>query len=196
MKVKSVLFSLLAVVAFVAFVSVGSARATLGWLDWPTTWFKVKVSETGKIAPVLPLGGSVEKNNEKTTTTYLLVDTLDVTGTTYGVVYCTFDGSVWTRNSGEWPILGGEPENFLTFFDFTYVDAPASVQEYWIPLEIKGKEKSNTAGEISSASFKNLGGVFYEVRVAERGVGSVKFTGSFITPDKVTDQVPPGCRIP
>ena len=197
MRVKSVLFSLLVVVAFIGFVSVGITHAALDFVDLTGTWFEVKVSETGIAGPIVPPGGGVVTNNEKKATTYLLVDTLEITTTTYDVVYCTFNGSVWTRQINlEWPVLGGEPENFFTLFDFSYQDAQASTQTYWIPLSVTASEKTDTVGDINSASFKNIGGGFIEARVAESGVGSVKFTGSFIKSDQVVKEVPVGCRTP
>ena len=205
MKFKSVLCTMLAVVAFVGFVSVGITHAALGFDDWQGVWFEVKSSETGKSGPVVPLPGSVETNNEKTSITYLLVDTWDLTTTTYGVVYCTFDGSVWTRQTTTAPggidplqleVLGGQPEDFLTFFNIAYQETPAILQTYWIPIEITGKEDNKNPGVIKSAQFKNLGGIFTEASAGERGVGSVKFTGKFIASDKVVDKFPPGCRIP
>lgn len=200
MKVKIVLVSLFMVVAFVGFVTVGPARASLDFIDWAGTWFKVTASETGKAGPVVPLGGSVITDNEKNFTTYLFIDTWNLSDTSYSVVYCTFNGTVWTRHTElEWPVLGGEPENFLTFFNFSYQETQAITETYWIPLLVTGKEVKNSVGEIKSASFQNLGGIFYEEIgtpiVTSKGVGSVKFKGSFIKADKVTTVVPPGCRI-
>jgi len=141
MRVKSVLFSLLVVVAVIGFVSVGISHAALDFVDWSGTWFEVKVLRLEK-PDQLFLGSAVVTNNEKTATTYLLVDTWEITTATYGVVYCTFNGSVWTRQTNlEWPVLGGEPEDFLTLFDFSYEDAQGSVQTYWIPLNVTGKRK-------------------------------------------------------
>ena len=196
MRVKSVLFSLLLVVAFVGFVSVGITHAALDFVDWSGTWFAVKVSETGKAGPVVPPGGNVVTDNEKTATAYLLVDTWEGIAARYNVVYCTFNGSVWTRHTGLiWPVFG-EPENFLTFFLFFTEEPEGNEQSFVIPLNVTGKEKPNTVGEINSASFKNLGGAFIEQRVDGGSMGSVKFTGSFIKPTQVGDKVPPGCRIP
>jgi len=170
--------------------------SALDFVDWSGTWFSVKVSETGKAGPVVPPGGNVVTNNETTATAYLLVDTWEVTTATYEVVYCTFNGSVWTRHTGLiWPVFG-EPENFLTFFLFFTEEPEGNEQSFVIPLNVTGKEKPNTVGEINSASFKNLGGVFFEERVGESGMGSVRFTGSLIKPAQVVDKVPAGCRIP
>jgi hypothetical protein len=201
MKVKIVLVSVFMVVAFVGFVTVGPARAALDFIDWAGTWFKVTVSETGKAGPVVPVGGSVQTNNEKSSTTYLFIDTWDLATTTYSVVYCTFNGTLWTRNTGlELPVYGGEPENFLTFFNVSYQETQAITETYWIPLLLTGKEVKNAVGEIKSASFQNLGGIFYEEIgspvVTSKGVGSVKFKGKFITPTKVSTDVPPLCKVP
>ncbi len=196
MRVKSVFLSLVVVVSFVGFVSVGITHAALDFVDWSGTWFSVKVSESGLAGTVVPPGGNVVNNNEGNTTTYLLVNSWDFDTATYDVVYCTFDGSVWVRHTGlEWPVFGGEPDDFLTFFIFSYEESQANLQSYWIPLNVTGKEKSNTVGQINSASFKNYGGVFTEERPTQRGMGSVKFTGSFIKADQVTNKVPAGCRV-
>ena len=65
---------------------------------------------------------------------------------------------------------------------------------------MKGKEDKQTVGKITSASFKNKGGIFLEevgdVDVTQRGVGSVKFNGSLIRSDEVDDEVPVECLIP
>lgn len=199
MKVKSVLCSLFVVAAFIGFVSVGVTHA-LSFADWGGTWFSVQVTETGK-------GGSapgpfyvedkIYTNNEKATTTYLLVDSYDFNTATYSVVYCVLGASIWTRYTGlQWSAIGGEPENFLAFFTVSYEDPDGREQAYWIPLNVKGKESNNNAGEVTSASFKNLGGVFTEVRPDEAGMGEVKFKGSFVDPDYVLTLVPQGCRVP
>ena len=168
MRVKSILFSLLFVIAFVGFVSVGITHAALDFVDWSGTWFTVKVSETGKVGPVVPPGGNVVTNNKATTTAYLLVDTWEPTTGIYDVVYCAFDGSVWTRYTGfQWPV-SGQPENFLTFFALVYEQPQGTFQTFLIPLNVIGKEKPNTNGEINSASFKNLGGVFSRIGWAKR----------------------------
>jgi len=195
MRLKTVLFSLLLVVAFIGFVSVGITHAALDFADWSGTWFAVNVSLTGKAAPVVPPSNIVTSN--ETATAYLLVETSAPPG--YDVVYCTFDGSVWTRHTGlEWLVVG-EPENFLAFFNFPYSDHLRNRGgEYWIALNVKGKENPNMVGAINSASFKSFSGVFVEERgdTGEGAMGSVKFTGKFIKPSQVVDMVPTGCRIP
>jgi len=197
MKFKSVLFSLFVVAVFIGFVSVGVSHAELAFADWSGTWFEVSVSETGKAGPPAPVVDEIYTNNEKTSTAYLLIDSYDFDTSTYSVVYCAFGSSIWTRYGDlEWNALAGEPKNFLTFFSVTYTVPQGHVQTYWIPLNVKGKESSKYAGEISSGSFKNLGGIFREVREDEIGLGEVKFKGTFIDPEDVVTLVPEGCRIP
>ena len=197
MKVKSILLSLLVFVAFAGFVSVGVTHADLTFATWQGTWFEVKQSETGKAAAVLPLGGEVVKNNEKTTKTYLKIESWDLDTATYTVTYCRYDGSNWVPNYNfDLPVYGGEPENFLAFFNAAYQDTPAILQTLWVPLEVKGKDVNNNPGVVKSGSFKNLGGIFTETAAAGRGMGSMKFTGKFISSDKVAEIVPDDCREP
>jgi hypothetical protein len=124
--------------------------SALDFVDWSGTWFSVKVSETGKAGPVVPPGGNVVTNNETTATAYLLVDTWEVTTATYDVVYCTFNGSVWTRHTGLiWPVFG-EPENFLTFFFFSTEEPEGNEQTFVIPLNVTGKEKPRDGEKTTS----------------------------------------------
>jgi hypothetical protein len=202
MKLKSVLLSLLAVVVFVGFVSVGVTHAQMTFATWQDAWFEVKQSETGKAALILP-GGPVEKNNEKTTKNYLQINTWDAGTATYTATYCFLNGAgVYTKQTITEPegldplglvMLGGEPEDFLTFFSIAYQATATIVQTLYVPLEVKGKPVNDNPGQIKSGSFKNLGGVFIEEAAAARGVGSVKFSGKFIPTDKVLDKVPPLC---
>lgn len=112
-------------------------------------------------------------------------------------MYCAFDGSIWTRYTGlQRNAVGGKPENFIAFFSVSYEDPDGRQQSYWIPLNVKGKESSSNAGEIKSGSFKELGGVFVEVREDETGMGEVKFKDGFVDPDDVLLLVPEGCRVP
>jgi hypothetical protein len=93
--------------------------------------------------------------------------------------------------------LGGEPGNFLSLFAFQNQETPGVFQSSWIPLEIKGSASRQEPNVLSSASFKNLGGIFLEEITTlppQGGVGSVKFTGSFIRPDQVSSKVPGACR--
>jgi hypothetical protein len=196
MRVKSVIFVFVFSVLLIGFFSIGNVKA-LDFADWNPTWFKIKVSETGKAGFVVPPGGDVVTNNEKTTENFLAVK--DYTNSAFVVWYCTFNGSVWDYQEELWPILGGEPTEFLTLFTFNYQQSQNVLQTYWIPLHVKGKENSSSVGEIKSASFKNLGGIFREQIgtpiVTQQGTGTVKFSGSLITRDKVLSDVPEGCRI-
>ena len=199
MKVKNVLFGLLAVVAFVGFVSVGVTHAQITFASWQDSWFEVKRSETGKAALTFP-GGPVEKNNEGTTKTYLFIDTWDLSTTSYTAVYC-FLGPAGTYTKQTLapvvlPMIGGNPEDFLTFLALAYQETATIVETLYVPLEVKGKAENNNPGQIKSGSFKNLGGIFIEEADIAGGLGSVKFTGTFIPNDKVNDKVPPLCLLP
>jgi hypothetical protein len=203
MSFRKLFAILVTVIAVSGFLGAGSARA-LDFADWAfPIWFKVKVSETGKAGPVVdplaPQGGKVVTNNEKQSNAYLAV--LQYVEPNFEVGYCTFDGTVWTTQVGlTWPVLGGEPTKFITLFNFTRQQSQNIAEEFWIPLEVKGTEAANTVGEISSASFKNHGGIFLEnvgtPVVTQRGVGSVKFTGNLVKgTEKVEKDVPEGCRL-
>jgi hypothetical protein len=206
-SIKKMFFSLLFAVTVVGFISIKPAGA-LTFNDWNNTWFAIKSSEKGKIGPVVDtpqsIGGEVSTNNEKTDTSYLVIESYSISETafsetTFVIGYCVYDTSVsipvWTRYSTMLPVLGGNPKNFLSFFHFPIQESANAYQEYWIPLEIKGSESRQVTGEITSASIKNLGGIFLEeVAVpAQGGIGSVKFTGTFIKPDDVATKVPPAC---
>jgi hypothetical protein len=198
-KIRSVFFI---AIMLIGFYPLGTVQA-LQFADWSEIWFKVKVSETGKAGIVVslltPNGGEVVTNNEKTFDAYLRMG--NYVDATFYSGYCTFNGTVWaTQADLPMEVVGGEPERFLTLFNFKRVQSQNITEEYWIPLEIKGKETSNTVGEINSASFKNLGGIFLEEIgtpvVTQRGIGSVKFTGSLIKGTKeVESTVPECCRI-
>ena len=199
MRLRSMVFVLFLAVMVVGFFAAGTAQA-LSFTNWEGTWFKVKMSEKGKAGPVVPPGGEVDTNNEKTTTSYLVIDSYDISATAYSetafvVGYCVFNGSAWVNHVAVWPVLGGEPEHFLTFLTYSLDEIQNnSLQTSWIPLEVKGKENNKTPGEITSASFKNLGGIFREEIdsiIPYGGVGIVKFTGTLIG----SDQVPPDCLL-
>ena len=59
----------------------GVTYADLGFADWGGTWFSVQVSKDGKagtaVPPVNPDRGEGVANDEKTVTSYLLVDSYD-----------------------------------------------------------------------------------------------------------------------
>jgi hypothetical protein len=202
MRLRSMVFILLVAATVFGFFVAGQVQA-LSFANWEGTWFKVKMSETGKAGPVVPPGGEVATNNEKTTTSYLVIDSYDISATAYSetvftVGYCLYNGSAWVNHAVTWPVLGGEPEHFLTFLTYSLVETQNSLQTSWIPLEVKGKESNKTPGEITSASFKNLGGIFREEIdsiIPYGGIGIVKFTGSLIGSDQITVTVPPGCLI-
>ena len=109
---------------------------------------------------------------------------------------------VWELQEGlPMEVVGGEPEKFLTLFNFNRRQSQNITEQYWVAIEVKGKEASNTVGEINSASFKHLGGIFLEEIgtpvVTQRGIGSVKFTGSLIKgTEEVESTVPVCCTIP
>jgi hypothetical protein len=203
MKLKSVVLSLLAVVAFVGFLSVGVTHAQITFESWQDAWFEVKQSEKGKAAAVLP-GGDVETNNEKTIQTYLNILTWDQATATYTAAYCFPDGTgLYTRQITnapapavdplELPMVGGNPEDFLTFFSIAYQETATIVQTLYVPLQVKGKPLNNNPGQIKSGSFKNLGGIFTEEAELAGGLGSVKFSGKFIPTADVVDKVPLLC---
>jgi hypothetical protein len=199
-------------ITLIGFYSISTVHA-LNFADWSGTWFKVTVTETGKAGTVVseltPNGGEVVTNNEKKADAYLKFERFEIAGDPpyFEVGYCSFNGSVWATQlvgyiSGlplTLPIIGGEPTEYLTFFNFKRQQSQNIVEEYWIPLEVKGKETSQTVGEIKSASFKNIGGIFLEEIgtpvVTQRGVGSLKFKGSFIKSTEVEAKVPEGCRV-
>lgn len=205
MRMKKICFVFFVAISIIGFYSIGPVQA-LQFADWSGIWFKVKVSETGKagivVSTLTPNGGEVVTNNEKTFTSYLKMQSylLDATAT-FSVGYCTFNGTVWaTQTDLPMEVVGGEPERFLTLFNFKRDQSQNISEEYWIPLEIKGTEKSQTVGEINSGSFKNLGGIFLEEIgtpvITQRGIGSVKFTGSLIKgTEAVESDVPEGCRL-
>ena len=208
MSIKKMFSCVLFAVAIIGFVFSSNSLA-LNFDDWTGTWFTIKSSEKGKIGPVVDTpqsaGGEVSTNNEKTATSYLFIESYNISQTafsetTFAIGYCVYDTSVpatpvWVRHSTILPVLGGNPENFLSIFAFPIQESTNVYQTYWIPLEIKGSESRQVSGEITSASIKNLGGIFLEevAAPAQGGVGSVKFSGTFIKPDDVATKVPPAC---
>jgi len=207
MRLRNMVLILLVAATVFSFFMAGQAQA-LSFANWEGTWFKVKVSETGKAGPVVsaltPNGGEVVTNNEKSTTSFLVIDSYDITTTAFSetvfaVRYCVYNGTAWVNHAAAWPVLGGEPEYFLTFLTYSFDEIQNnSLQTSWIPLEVKGTESRQTVGEITSASFKNLGGIFREEIdsiIPYGGIGIVKFTGSLIKSDQVTGTVPPDCLL-
>jgi hypothetical protein len=200
---KKICFVFFIAITLIGFYPIGIVQA-LDFEDWQPIWFKVEVSETGKagivVSPLTPNGGEVVTNNEKKYDAYLnMGNYLDAT---FYTGYCTFDGSKWLLQENlPMQVVGGEPEKFLTLFNFIREQSQNITEQYWVAIEVKGKEASNTVGEINSASFKHLGGIFLEEIgtpvVTQRGIGSVKFTGSLIKGQAdVENKVPVCCRIP
>ena len=58
--------------------------------------------------------------------------------------------------------LGDRDEMLPTLFNFNRRQSQNITEQYWVAIEVKGKEASNTVGDINSASFKHLGGIFLE----------------------------------
>ena len=89
------------------------------------------------------------------------------------------------------------PRDFSPFSILIVRQSQNITEQYWVALEIKGKEASNTVGEINSASFKHLGGIFLEEIgtpvITQRGIGSVKFTGSLIKGTEEVESTVPEC---
>lgn len=198
-------------ITLIGFYSISPVQA-LYFPDWSRKWFKINVSETGKagyvVGPSNPEGGEVVTNNEKTTYAYLKLIYFEALGDPpyYEVGYCTYNGSVWlternrygTTEPLTWPVLGGEPTRFLTLFNMKRNQSQTVTEEYWIPLEVKGTESNQMVNNINTGSFKNIGGIFLEeignLTVIQRGIGSVKFTGTYIKDTQTEIDVPLGCR--
>jgi hypothetical protein len=203
MRMKKIFFVFFIAITCIGFYPLGIVQA-LNFADWSPIWFKVKVSETGKagivVSPITPNGGEVVTNNEKTYTTYLNMG--NYVDSSFSVNYCTFNGTRWELQEGlPMEVVGGEPEKFLTLFNFNRRQSQNITEQYWVAIEVKGKEASNTIGDINSASFKQLGGIFLEEIgtpvVTQRGIGSVKFTGSLIKGQaEVESTVPLCCTTP
>ena len=202
MRMKKICFVFFIAITLIGIYPLGIVQA-LNFEDWSPIWFKVKVSETGKagivVSPLTPNGGEVVTNNEKTYTAYLNMGIIYVDATFY-TNYCTFNGTRWElQPEGPLPmqVVGGEPEKFLTLFNFNRKQSQNITEQYWVAIEVKGKEASNTVGDINSASFKHLGGIFLEEIgtpvVTQRGIGSVKFTGSLIKGQEEVESTVPEC---
>jgi hypothetical protein len=206
-------------VFFLAAILIGlfsiNAAWSLDFADWSRTWFKVRVTETGKAGPVVsvlnPQGGKVVVNNERIADVYVKIERYEIAGDPpyFEVGYCSWNGTVWSTQKERldtpgqpliWPVVGGEPKRFLTLFNFERIQSQNITEEYWIPLEVQGTEAAQTVGEVNTASLKNLGGIFLEEigtpEITQRGVGSVNFTGSLIKGTaNVEKMVPEGCRL-
>jgi hypothetical protein len=203
MRMKKICFVFFIAIMLIGIYPLGIVQA-LNFADWSPIWFKVKISETGKaglvVSPLTPNGGEVVTNNEKTYDAYLNMG--NYVDSSFSVNYCTFNGTVWVRQENlPMEVVGGEPERFLTLFNFNRRQSQNITEQYWVAIEVKGKEANNTVGDINSASFKHLGGIFLEEIgtpvVTQRGIGSVKFTGSLIKgTEEVESTVPLCCTSP
>ena len=203
MRMKKICFVFFIAITLIGIYPLGIVQA-LNFADWSPIWFKVKISETGKaglvVSPLTPNGGEVVTNNEKTYDAYLNMG--NYVDSSFSVNYCTFNGTVWVRQENlPMEVVGGEPERFLTLFNFNRRQSQNITEQYWVAIEVKGKEASNTVGDINSASFKHLGGIFLEEIgtpvITQRGIGSVKFTGSLIKgTEEVESTVPLCCTSP
>jgi hypothetical protein len=208
----------LSLIYFLAFTIIGfyfidSAQA-LEFVNWSGNWFKVQVIETGKAGTVVtefnPDGGEVVINNERSTYVYLKLQKYEVVDDAryFEVGYCSFNGTRWYteffRYPPEdkipliWPIIGGEPTRFLTLFNLKREQSQGIIDEYWIPIEVRGNEANSEVGRVYSGSFKSIGGIFLEEIgypiTTQRGIGSLKFNGSLIVRENVENVVPVGCK--
>lgn len=211
MKRSSLIFFL--AFTLIGFYCLDSAQA-LEFVNWSGNWFKVQVVETGKAGTVVtefnPDGGEVVINNERANYVYLKIQRYEATIDTqfFAIGYCSFNGTRWFteffRYPQEneipltWPIIGGEPTRFLTLFNLKREQSQGIIDEYWIPLEVRGNEANSEVGRVYSGSFKSIGGIFLEEIgypiTTQRGIGSLKFNGSLIQRENVENVVPVGCR--
>lgn len=211
MKRLSLIFFL--AFAIIGFYSLDSAQA-LEFVNWQGNWFKIQVVETGKAGTVVtefnPDGGEVVINNERANFVYLKIQRYEATIDThyFEIGYCNFNGTRWLTEffrypEGSeipliWPIIGGEPTRFLTLFNLKREQSQGIIDEYWIPLEVRGNEANSEVGRVYSGSFKSIGGIFLEEIgypiTNQRGIGSLKFNGSLIQRENVENVVPVGCR--
>ena len=124
MRLRNMVFVLFLAVTVVGFFAAGTAQA-LSFDNWVGTWFKVKMSETGKAGPVVPPEGEVVTNNEKTTTSYLkiesfgiepdFIESIGITVPVFVISYCVPEGSTWRRDLNRLPILGENQRNFFPY---------------------------------------------------------------------------------
>ena len=206
MKIKKMFLSL-AVVGFVGVFMAGTVQA-LDFEDWSQVWFKLQVKQNvngknGKISEAIPPGNSpVDKYKDKFSV-YLVVENCTVESpAACEITLCSFDGTDWGRQpSGTWPLLAGNPERFLTLFDFTYTENPSTpiLQRFLTPLQVSANVKSSNPHEITGATVQNLGGAFLVtvgVPAEQVAIGAAQITSSWIKPNNVLDKVPLGCRVP
>ncbi len=206
MKIRKMFLGLV-VVGFVGVLMVGTVQA-LDFEDWSQVWFKLQVKQNvngtnGKISDAIPPGNSpVDKYKDKFSV-YLVVDNCTAESpAACEFTLCTFDGTYWVpQPSGTWPLLAGNPEKFLTLFDFTYTENPLTpiTQRFLTPLQVKATVKDSNPHAITGASIENLGGAFLVTvgdPAEQYAIGAAQITSSWIKPDNVLDKVPTGCRVP
>ena len=160
MRMKKICFVFFIAITCIGFYPLGIVQA-LNFADWSPIWFKVKVSETGKAGIVVsPITPTEVKWSQTTKRHILHISTWGTyVDSSFSVNYCTFNGTRWELQEGlPMEVVGGEPEKFLTLFNFNRRQSQNITEQYWVAIEVKGKEASNTIGDINSASFKRPGG--------------------------------------
>jgi hypothetical protein len=204
MKIRKMFLGLV-VLGFVGVLMVGTVQA-LDFEDWSQVWFKLQVKqnvngENGKIGGAVPPGDSSLSKYKDKFNVYLVVESCTELSPACEVTLCTFDGTTWGRQSTtEWPLLAGNPEKFLTLFDFTYTENPLTpiTQRFLTPLQVSAKVSNSNPHEITGASIQNLGGAFL-VTVGDPAeqvaTGAAQITSSWVQPQNVLEKVPAGCRV-
>jgi hypothetical protein len=206
MKIRKMFLGLV-VVGFVGVLMVGTGQA-LDFEDWSKVWFKLEVKQNvngknGKISDAIPPGNSSVSKYKDEFKVYLVVENCTAESpAACEFRLCTFDGTFWVpQPSGTWPLLAGNPEKFLTLFDFTYTENPATpiTQRFLTPLQVSATVKSSNPHEITGATVQNLGGAFLVTvgdPAEQYAMGAAQLTSSWIKPENVLEKVPAGCRIP
>lgn len=199
MKSRKMLLVFGVVVGLMGAFAVGTGQA-LDFDDWNQVWFKVQATEKGKIGDAIPPGSSSLHGFQDNHNFFLVVERFDDATVSLVVTLCNFNGTLWIRQpSGTWPLLAGDPEQFLTLFDFTFAENSVNIERVVIPLKVKASANNKNPHTITGASISSLAGVFlvaFGQNADEYATGSVKFTGSWINPDNVVTRVPDGCRLP
>ena len=207
MKIRKMFLGLLAVVGLIGVLWVGTGQA-LDFEDWSQVWFKLQVKQNvngsnGKISDAIPPGSSSVSKYKDQFSVYLVVDNCTEADVDCDFTLCTFDGTVWSAQpSGTWPLLAGNPEKFLTLFDFTYIENPLTPirQRFLTPLQVSATVKDSNPHQITGASIKNLGGAFLvtvgdPAAPEQYATGAAQITSTWIQPQNVLDKVPVGCRV-
>ena len=197
MRISKVLLVSLTLAAFVGVWGVGMAQA-LTWADWTTNnpWFKVKVHERGKQAPVAVspgVNGKVSNDKERDQNIYIHITSCDITATPQvcNVVICTPVASTPINATNTIEVMSGFPNDFLAMLDFTFAESTTISEQMTIPIRVKAKSKAATPTVIKSATIeevKERGGIFIESSgdpVTQVGVGGVEFDGKTVPLTKV-----------